>query len=371
MRAWRNRIGAALLVLGLAGRIGAADLQKGYTFTDGQRITASQLNALVDSGTILSGFYLGKSAETTLLSADTFLVWSPSLSAFRRITAGDALYNNTAIITSLAEKTTPATNDYTWIYDATGLGVKKVSLANLSLNNTNLIAGLPAVSSVALTSMVWVLNYGTNVQTTVSNLLALFNYTSAFTNLPALTTPTNDDRLLLYSSQYGSNRTTTLVGLVTNLPAAAGLAGTDLVSVVQTGIVKQATLNTLSNATVWPALTNYSGRFTSYDYTFASAGNVANTNHGLAGVPQVANWTLVCVTADTPYAVGQEIDVASVYDSNNENAFTTGKSATNVYCARSDDAGTTSLEWKNISTGAAFNPTVARWRARCRAIYFP
>ncbi len=64
-----------------------ADLQKGHTFTEGSSgNTAADLNALVDSGTILPAFITGKSAVATLEDVDLALVYDNSAAAMRKVT---------------------------------------------------------------------------------------------------------------------------------------------------------------------------------------------------------------------------------------------------------------------------------------------
>jgi hypothetical protein len=64
-----------------------ADLQKGHTFTEGSSgNTAADLNALVDSGTILPAFITGKSAVVTLEDVDLALVYDNSAAAMRKVT---------------------------------------------------------------------------------------------------------------------------------------------------------------------------------------------------------------------------------------------------------------------------------------------
>ena len=56
----------------------AGDINKGYTFTDGERnVTHTKLNNLVDGASINTTFFTGKSAVTNANSADIFLLYSP------------------------------------------------------------------------------------------------------------------------------------------------------------------------------------------------------------------------------------------------------------------------------------------------------
>jgi hypothetical protein len=263
----------AILLMGLAlmaRPAGASDLTRGVTFTDGQRLYAAQLHQLVDNTSIAAAFYTGQSAETTLPTGDLLLVYSPTLLGYRKITAQNALYGNTALITGQTEKTALATNDYVLLYDTSGGVLKKASLANISLNATNLIAGQPAVTNLSSTAQLLVLNNGTNASITASNLFwSLETWNKPFTNLLTHTAPTNQDRLLIWDSTAGTNKTTTLGGLVTNLPLATLLTNTDSLLIFSTStnsgtagtnLVARTTMQQLltlvSNNIVAPLFTN-------------------------------------------------------------------------------------------------------------------
>lgn len=124
-----------------------ADMSRGYNFTDGNRVFASQLHTLVDSATILSGFYNDKTLSTLLDSDDIFLVYSADNSAFRKLTANTAILANTNLITLQVEDTAPATNDFLLSYDTSAGSLKKISLFTISNNIT-----APLLTAITATS---------------------------------------------------------------------------------------------------------------------------------------------------------------------------------------------------------------------------
>lgn len=346
----------------LAGAAGAADVQRGYTFSDGNRVFASQLNTLVDASTILPGFYTSRTAQTNLATSDVFLVLSgPSYTTYKRVSATFALYQNTGIITGRAEKTDPEPSDYLLLYDASEQVFKKVSAGNLALSTTNLVAGQPITTNPSLESYLLLLNYGTNSRITVSNLLAQFNYRALFTNLTLHTAPTNADRLLIWDSVNNSNKATTLVGLITNLPAAGAVTNSDtFAALTSNGVMSKVTFlqlqTAISNNIVAPVVTG----FVTPEITL-TAGVLTNGAHGLPAKPTSVRAVLVCKTVDWGYAVGDEIDAGNLW--NNQATFTFGANATNVFAAMAPSTGDIS----DKTNGVARNLTFARWKFKLYA----
>ncbi len=156
-----------------------------------------------------------------------------------------------------------------------------------------------------------------------------------------------------------SNKTDNAFLKITNDVLTIDLAAfTNLISVLASNIAGYITTNYAYAGT---------NQFVSYDYSISSAGAVASTNHGLGGTPKFVRWVLYCATADSPYAVGDEVDIAAPFNSNNESAFSSGANSTNVFCSRTSDTGTGNVEWVHQTTGSGFQPTLSRWRARCYA----
>lgn len=317
-----------------------ADLQRGVTFSDGQRITAAELHELVDDAVILPSFISGQSAASSLAGGDLLLMYSGS--ALYKIAANTALYQNTAIITGLTAKTQPASTDYFLLYDATGAALKKVTLDNLTWNNpivyTNLfrymqsnyvlpgITNLPLVVIPEYLSWVFVNDGGTNKRMSPHNLLAGWQAIVDYNNLTAQAT------LPLYqpTGVEAGDKTVTLQNLGGHLQVAGGFfAGT---------------------------------RFQSFDYDLA-AGVVANTNHSLSGSPSMSRWVLVCQTNDTGgYLVGDEVEVQNFYDTGTQDQrFTTGANSTNTWLTL---AATTTIGTRAKTNSAEAVITAVRWKAR-------
>ncbi len=85
-----------LVLLTLAMTAGAADLQKGYSFSGTSPNNAVKLNALVDSGTILTGFYTGKTEESAAASDDLLLFYDVSAGLFKSIEKGNLISDSVA-----------------------------------------------------------------------------------------------------------------------------------------------------------------------------------------------------------------------------------------------------------------------------------
>lgn len=362
----------AVLLL-LAGPAWAGDLQRTTTFTDGQRIYASQLHGLIDNTSINTTFITRQSSVGTLASGDYFLVWSAAASGFRKISGSGLVYGNTALITSQTEETAPATNDMVLLYDTSALGFKKASVANLSLFNTNLIAVQPEITNLLSSAYLLALNDGTNNKVTASNLFwSLQTYNKPFTNLAAATTLTNADALMVFNSAAGTNRQLTIAGLITNAPASSQATNTDTFLVVSNGvgIVAKVTLGKMSDVISNNILPGLTTNFTSYSYQLPDGGSVVSTNHGLGAVPKKLRVVMVCQSTDGGYAAADEVDADGFYDDNNEPAFVYGANATTVFVVLSS-RGTnligSRLETKHKTTGSGAPCNGYAWRAKVYA----
>lgn len=399
----RNRIALGLWIL-LFAALGVtlaygADIQRGITFTDGQRLTASQLHTLVDNATITTGFIVNKPGATSLESGALFVIYSPASQQLEKVSAATALYNNTALITGLGEKGAPAANDFLLIYDATGTVLAKTMVGNFWSNN---IASLPSVlsSNLNLEAELPILNNGTNGVATLTNLFLLFPYTALFTNLPVRTSPTNFDNVLLCASDDNTNffmRRVSLAGLITNLPNALTLTNTAdtnglpystnlTIFAFQTTYTTNGITNT---AVVKFDLLSLQQFFTNYFVTtptrplsFKSAElMVTNTlitidiPHGLPGTPDSFRAVLLCKTNEANYKVGDEIVLdTGVKDSSDGKYGTYGRNSTNLFLVFKVDGR---IQVPDKTTGVQANLTgnsgawVPNWRLKFYATYFP
>lgn len=354
----------------LAVAASASDLERGVTFTDGQRLTAANLHSLIDDTSISVQFYTGQDSQSTLPTADYFLVYSASALAFKKMTASGVLYGNTALITGQTEKTAPSTNDYVLLYDTTGAVLKKASLANIGLNSTNLINWQPEVTNLLSSAYLLALNGGTNVRVSSSNLFwSLETWNKPFTNLLTHTAPTNEDRLLLWDSKNGTNKSTTLAGLFTNLPSGT-VSNTDVLMSVRagTGVVQQVTLSAvatlISNLVVYPSGTNTA---TVAEFAIPAVSTAVTNTHTLGTTPAWVRWVLVCKTNDQGYLAGDEIDIGTVglWSSTDQAGFSTWANSSNAGVVRFSAA--TSLEVAKRTAGVVGDNgalTEARWRVK-------
>ncbi len=101
----------------------------------------------------------------------------------------------------------------------------------------------------------------------------------------------------------------------------------------------------------------------------AIAAGITSVAHGLAGLPQIVRWVLVCKTIDVGYAVGDEVDIfqSAKQAAHDQNNFMGGADVTNVFLL----ATVTTFTLLNKGTGAYGDATAANWKAKAYAIYFP
>jgi hypothetical protein len=394
-----------------SAQLSAGDLNKGYTFTPGeQNVTHTKLNNLVDAGTINTTFFTDKSAVTTLNTSDLFLLYSPTLTGYRKVALQNLLLANTALITSQTEDSTPSDDDFVLTYDTSGTGFKKVSLVNLALANTNLIYLLPTLSSNLLeSSFVPLLQDGTNNKTPISLILDHWQ-SHPFTNLSAIASQTNSDRLLIWDSAAGTNKWISIAAWNTNPPAASAFTNDDSFLFWSTstnaadgtnGRLKRLTMagvytnpptatawTNTDTVAIWSTATNGPGgtnptpakielgtilprKFVSAEYPLPTTdgGGTTNIAHGLPGEPQVVNWVLVCKTSNAGYDVGDAIPINRFYDSGGSlPSMVGGGNATNVFLTFNRRSGVGNKSGANTYTAPI---TEASWRARCTAFYFP
>jgi hypothetical protein len=120
---------------------------------------------------------------------------------------------------------------------------------------------------------------------------------------------------------------------------------------VGTGLFVSATTLSISN-------------FTTAEYALGSGGLIANTNHNMGATPAVVIWRLICKTADLGYEVGDEVDVASFYNSASlKPQFGSGANTTNLFLVEFS----TSINVRRKDTGADDTITAGSWRAIGRA----
>lgn len=361
-------LGLVVWVLVLPGL--AADLTRGITFTDGQRLTAANLHNLVDSASVGTAFLTGKSLLSAVDAADYVLVYDTSAAVYKKMMLATLVTANTELITAQSEEVNPASNDMLLMYDASGVGFVKVSITNL-VYNTNLIHALPTLTNALGTAKLKLLNGGTNVAITLDSLwLNSFNYTRAITNLTRHTQPTNNDAFLMFDSVAGTNRWATWIDLVTNTPAVTTVSGGTLLSVLETNQFKQLTISNLM------AQFGNSGMFYTTNLSFTSsnktlltvtaAGTVLNQAHSLSATPRQVRGVLVNTTSEHGFAVGDEVDFSHVTSPTFTTPVSVGSNATNVFVIVSGDPST-SWQVRSKDAGTMQNVTDTRWSLRVYA----
>lgn len=354
-------------------KVAASDITQGHIFTPGeQNITHVEMNAIVGSATINPAFFTDK-ASLAPVAADVFLYYSVANTAFRKTTLNTLLLGNATLITGQSEDGSPAANDFLLTYDTSGGTLRKVSVQNLMVGSTNLFLSFPEITLPKMADFIGLSSGGTNVKVSVENFLALsrtnFNYTTLFTNLPAHTAPTNLDQLLVYDSVNGTNKTTTLIALQTNLPSVTELNATDLIGVIQTGTnLAKVTWQVVSNSIAGRlALTNAAPqKFISIEYALPGAQGTVTTNHHLATTPNCVQWVLVCKTNDLGYIAGDEINVETAAGGSGA-LFITGRNTTNIWVYQQD-----TITLRNIgSTGGYQAADQPSWKLKGYAEYLP
>lgn len=366
----KSKVWGLVLVAMLAWPAAGADLTRGITFTDGQRLTAANLHSLVDSASVGVAFLTGKSLLSTVDAADYVLVYDTSAGTFKKMTLATLLTGNTELITAQSEEVNPASNDMLLMYDASGGGLVKVSITNL-VYNTNLLHALPTITNALQTAKVKVLNGGTNATLTLDSLwLNSFRYSQAITNLTRRTQPTNNDAFLMFDSVAGTNRWATWIDLVTNTPAASVVSNATLISVLETNQFKQMTISNLmlqfANSGMFYT-TNLSFTTTNKTLvTVTAAGMAVNQAHGLSATPKAVRGVLVNTTSEHGFAIGDEVAFEHIYSPTHILPVSVGANATNVFVIVSGDPST-SWQVRSKDAGTWQNITDTSWSLRAYA----
>lgn len=374
-RIWSTCI--AFMVVSLSAT--AADINAGYSFSVNDQVTAAKLNNLVGAASINTTFFTDKSAATPA-GADTFMFYSVSLAGFRKASFNALLLQNSDLITTQTEDTSPALGDFLLTYDLSALGLKKATIGSVVTNaigNTNWIASLPDIATPLLSASLRILNGGTNNSLTISNLYRGLTYgITTFTNLEASTSPTNMDELLIWDSVSGSNRQTSLIGLLTNLsevPIYSSITATDQFVVANFAntnpVVKKVNAGTIANYVVISkslATTNQlTTSFTSPQGSLSTGAAIA-LSHGLGNTPQLVRAVLVCTNAELNYAVNDEVDVSGAEDGSQKQAFDVSANSTTVTVTCS----TTTPRILNRTTGTQTAITAVDWNIKVYCMRF-
>ncbi len=87
-KTWAFGLALLLAVSALAG-----DITTGHTYTDGDTLTASGLNSIVNDAVIGPSFFTNRTAIGALGTNDSFLIWSATGNAYRKLLAGSLSTN--------------------------------------------------------------------------------------------------------------------------------------------------------------------------------------------------------------------------------------------------------------------------------------
>ena len=121
-RTWNHLLCFVLLLVAVTAHSQTPPyISPGFTFTNGQLVTAAQLNALVANASIGYQFYSTSTGETILGNGDKFLVLTTG-NQFRLISAANAILNNTNQYANAAQETNATTNAFVLIWDGGATG---------------------------------------------------------------------------------------------------------------------------------------------------------------------------------------------------------------------------------------------------------
>jgi hypothetical protein len=193
-----------------------AQIQKGTTYSTGDQVTATNLNALADAAILLPGAITDQTAKTVPLAADTVLIHSAADTALRKSTLTQLFANATGI---------PLTTGVTGILPAAngGTGVANASTLTLAGNVTHAGAFTQSFTATANTSLTLPI---TGTLATLAGSEALSNKTitaSAFNGTVGATTPSTVAATTIKTSSTASIGTTA-VNEIVNIDNASGNA---------------------------------------------------------------------------------------------------------------------------------------------------
>lgn len=381
----------------------AADLQAGVNVVDGQRLTAAQLLALVNNGSINTQFYTSKSASATNLQTGDILLLITASGTYHKITGADIL-NNPQLISS--QSLTAALPGYATVayYDPSNQVLKQIIVTNFASTITSnlVISNLMFFNGTnqVLQSYTNTPNfYATNVPATNQQTYYLvwasngIPYYLTYSNLLApIIAPLGTNLLVPYIYTnvfspfvpYQTNAATNAWGFYTNFPitnlvftnaaqtnpVTYTLNDSDKIPIAPTA---QNSNTTVQLQAVYQYVTNKAFVITNVNVPNA-AGQITNVAHGLGTTPHSMLWTMVCITNDNGFTVGQELPTEYVTTKHNDTgfathmpAFTAGKDSVNVFIGSTIQAETNYFAGNASSGSVATALTKVRWKLKCVA----
>lgn len=351
--------GVMLLILTLAGFCHAGDMLRGFNFVDGQKVTAAQLNGLVDNGSVLSSFYTSKSSKTNLDATDLVLVYDVSQGVYRKISGSAFLLNNTSWISSLSEGTSLENSDFVPFLDVSAGVLKKAAITNLWQFGNQPVA----TPNQLFTLLEWNSGTGNYYQlpglTLYTNLATNWGNYFVLTNLPQSTSLVQaSNAFWTFNAVTGTNEYVLLSQITTNILGTNGIVCATTNGSVQAtnGFGVGFTNNTI-----------YLSNFVSTNFSVPSSSQVWTNAHSLGCVPQMVRAVLVCTNANLSYPVGAEIDLSGIIQNSSGNPVANiSADSTNTYIVFS---GTGVAAWtaRPMNTITYSNITPGSWNVKIYA----
>lgn len=347
MRANVNKFPAMLLLVLvwmllwlLVARSWGGVITPGYTWVTGESVTASKMNAMINSAVINSSFHTSRSSTTDPAGSETILIYDYTAAAFKTITV-DALLQRTNLVTDLAGAGTLSTNDLLLIVN--GGALSKVTLGAF-------LSGLYGTGGLDVSQLV-----NTNVLHATANKLGVIPGAG-------LAGGTNSALSLSYSTNG--------LGVVSN--ALTLLYNTNGLTINGAGqLALNYDTNTLTTGTDGKLSVNNSTLFTSIEYPVTPRA-LYSTNHGFSVTPTWMRWVMVCKTNNLHYRVGDEVDITSFHSYWGQNynyymaaAFGTYANSSNVSCT----VLTEDVNLLTYGVGTNFVEIINQpsWRLKCYA----
>ncbi len=302
---------------------------RGYNFVDGQKVTAAQLNGVVDNGSILPAFYTSKSAKTNVSSTDLFLAYDVNANAYRKITGSALLLNNPSWISSMTENTTPANGDF-----FPSLNVASGTLMKVSLTNLWQFAGQPVATPLQMfTLLEWDSSSGSYYQLPIPTLKTNIgtNWSAFFvlTNLSAKASLVATDAFWVFDSVANTNKQVQFSTIQSNMFGLPGTNATQLIAGIETNGLPIKITNGFGIGLLTNTL--YLSNYISTNMSVPTSRIVITNAHGLGSTPSIINAVLVCTNANIGYPVGSEIPVGAILNASFGALMHVSADSTNVY----------------------------------------
>lgn len=338
------------------------DLRKGIDLTGRSSVTGSQMNQLVDNGTV--------STNKGLLIVTN---GTPNV-------AGRPQYTN---FLWLDHRTDPATirvyNAGTATWDSFNVApgsVTTVSIADGAVTQPKIAANAVVTTNITDQSVTSAKIAPLNVlEANIANgVVTRQKIADGAIGASQLTNGAVTAASIAAGSIYGTNL---VVGTITSNQIASGtVTGSNIGAntVTSNNVAYLTLMNTnIANGTI---TTNKLAYYPPEYYnpatnTFPASGAVSTFTHGLSGVPTRVYVTLRCGTANNGYSVGDEIDASQVYTTGIVPTFFITANASTIYVTRT--AVATDMFIYNRGTGAqsANINGSGDWQLKVRAWFQP